>query len=564
MTMNEATPSSVNLPTEPPESLNLTGRTLGDYHILRRLGKGGMGEVYLAEQQSLKRNVALKILRGKLAGNPTALKRFQQEAKAVAQATHANIVQVYACDEVDGVAFMALEYVEGRNLRDFIRKKGPLDLQLVFSFMRQIAAALQRAGELGIIHRDIKPENILLNRKGEAKVADFGLSRIVNGDEQPLHLTRTGTTVGTPLYMAPEQIEGKPVDARTDIYAFGVTCYHMLAGAPPFLGGSAYEVVLAHIRTEAKSLRIVRPDAPPALCAIVHKMMAKDPADRYQSCRELLKDLSKVRESISGQVTALRSDGGGDLLPLNNLEEIATGTQTDMQTISLSHAAAIPRHWLALVLVFVAVGAAVVVLAGGAGLTWYLLHKNKSPAVAVPTGTQSAPPSTTQGNPNTPAREQPLRAAAEPYLTSVQTAKNNQSKGLSACMELGVFYLEQNKLEDANKLFRDLEDMRSLDSFRFLGRLGHAIVLALRNQSKESNALFKEVFSRDQHGFENFFRKGRDKGREQPATVPHSEILYDSKIHDWLLKAVNANEIGGVARNDVPLPLRQLSDSKDK
>src|SRR5262245_61452496 len=165
-------------PTPTPPEADLTGRTLGDFHILRRLGQGGMGQVYLAEQISLKRKVALKLLRADLAARPVALQRFKAEAEAVARATHANIVQVYAIGESDGLHYMALEYVEGKNLREYLEKKGAPEVLVALSLMRQVASALQRAAELGIIHRDIKPENILLTRKGEVKVADFGLSRV--------------------------------------------------------------------------------------------------------------------------------------------------------------------------------------------------------------------------------------------------------------------------------------------------------------------------------------------------------------------------------------------------
>src|SRR2546425_8522879 len=169
---------------------DLTGTTLGDYHILRRLGQGGMGQVYLAEQVSLKRKVALKLLKSILAANPTALARFKKEAEAVARATHANIVQVYFIGETDGIHYMALEYVEGRNLREYLNKKGPPDVALGLSILRQIAAAIQRAHEHGIIHRDIKPENILLTRKGEVKVTDFGLSRCLDGTGAAVNLTQ--------------------------------------------------------------------------------------------------------------------------------------------------------------------------------------------------------------------------------------------------------------------------------------------------------------------------------------------------------------------------------------
>src|SRR5262249_28325169 len=160
--------------------------------VLRKLGQGGMGQVYLAEQVSLRRKVALKILPPEKAASPEALARFRQEAESVAQATHANIVQVYAYGEAEGVRYMAMEYVEGRNLKDYVAGKGPPELLVALSIMRQVAAALQRAGELGLVHRDIKPENILLTRKGEVKVADFGLSRWLAGDRPALNLTQSG------------------------------------------------------------------------------------------------------------------------------------------------------------------------------------------------------------------------------------------------------------------------------------------------------------------------------------------------------------------------------------
>src|SRR5262249_11916195 len=158
--------------------------------------------------------------------------------------------------------YMALEYVEGRNLREHLAKRGPPDVALALSVMRQAAAGLQRASEQGIIHRDIKPENILLTRRGEVKVADFGLSRCFDGYQAALTLTQSGVAVGTPLYMRPEQIEGRPIDPRTDIYSLGVTCYHMLAGQPPFRGKTAFELALQHVKTEPEPLVQIRPDLP--------------------------------------------------------------------------------------------------------------------------------------------------------------------------------------------------------------------------------------------------------------------------------------------------------------
>src|SRR6188472_769350 len=217
--------SSAVPPTPDPD---YSGTIVGEFAVLRKIGQGGMGQVYLARQQSLKRDVALKILKADLAENVTALKRFRAEAEAVARITHSNIVQVYSVGDEKGLHYMALEFVEGRNLRDYLARKGPPELPVALAIIRQIAAALQRANELGLVHRDIKPENILVTRKAEVKVADFGLSRFFAGDAASVNLTQSGVTLGTPLYMSPEQIRGEATDHRSDLYSFGVTCYHLL------------------------------------------------------------------------------------------------------------------------------------------------------------------------------------------------------------------------------------------------------------------------------------------------------------------------------------------------
>ncbi|HMF12864.1 MAG TPA: serine/threonine-protein kinase, partial [Gemmataceae bacterium] len=285
-------------------SVDPAGTSFGhDFCIVRQLGQGGMGRVYLAEQLSLKRKVAIKVLRRSLAANATALVRFRAEAKTLAQLSHANVVQAYQVGEHEGRHYLVLEYVEGVSLREYLSRKGSLDVPLVLSLMRQVASALQRAEELGIIHRDIKPENILLTRKGEAKVTDFGLSRCLTLDE-PMDLTRSGTAAGTPRYMSPEHIEGKAVDGRSDMYSFGITCYEMLAGKAPFNGNSAFEIALKHVREEPEPLENLRPDLPPALVAQVRKMMAKNRHGR-PSPRQLLQDIGRLREALTGDNASL-------------------------------------------------------------------------------------------------------------------------------------------------------------------------------------------------------------------------------------------------------------------
>ncbi len=273
-----------------------TDTVLGDFRLLRRLGKGGMAEVWLAEQESLKRNVALKLLRPDLTEDETYVARFQTEAKAAAGLNHPNIVQVYTVGERHGQYFIAQEYVQGQTLKSFVQKKGPLEVNLALLIMRQVASALQAASERGIVHRDIKPENIMLNRKGEAKVADFGLAQLQGGEH--LNLTQEGVTMGTPLYMSPEQVSGKSLDQRSDIYSFGISCYHMLAGRPPFEGENAVSVAVKHLHEAPEPLGKIRPDLPAAVCSVVDRMTAKQPEDRYENAQAVLNDIRKIAKSL--------------------------------------------------------------------------------------------------------------------------------------------------------------------------------------------------------------------------------------------------------------------------
>jgi serine/threonine-protein kinase len=279
--------------SEPPDSSDLTQRMLGEFRILRRLGQGGMAEVYLAEQTSLKRNVAVKVLHKDRVADPSYLPRFKTEALAAAALNHPNIVQVLVIGEQDGIQYIAQEYVPGLNLRELLARKGPPEQALALRIIRQVAGALHAAHTAGIVHRDIKPENIMITRKGDVKVADFGLAQLTQDGEQ-VHLTRSGVTMGTPLYMSPEQVSGKTVDHRSDLYSLGVTCYHMLSGSPPFRGQTAVSIALQHLKNEPEPLQPIRSDLPPLLCRIVHKMMSKDPEQRYQSAQAILKDLKRI------------------------------------------------------------------------------------------------------------------------------------------------------------------------------------------------------------------------------------------------------------------------------
>jgi eukaryotic-like serine/threonine-protein kinase len=278
----------------------LSGRQLGDFRLIRRLGRGAMAEIYLADQISLKRRVAVKILKPDLANDPTYLQRFEIEAQAAASLVHANIVQIYEVGHVDRRHYIAQEYVQGQNLRDWLARNGPPDVAHALSIMRQVASALAKAAEVGVVHRDIKPENILITTSGEVKVADFGLARLTR-EGAANGLTQIGITLGTPLYMSPEQVEGKPLDHRSDIYSLGVTCYQMLTGSPPFSGETALAVAVQHLKTQPKPLETLRTDLPPALCRLVHTMLVKDPERRCASARDILRELRRLQMEIFGQ-----------------------------------------------------------------------------------------------------------------------------------------------------------------------------------------------------------------------------------------------------------------------
>lgn len=272
---------------------DLSNRVIGPYQVGRRLGRGGMADVYLAEQTSLRRQIALKVLHRKLAGDDSYVRRFHLEAQAAASLVHANIVQIYEVGCSDGIHYIAQEYVDGLNLKQFVARRGPLDARLALVVMRQVAAALHKAAQRGIIHRDIKPENIMLTPTGEVKVADFGLARTML-DGARLDLTQTGMTLGTPLYMSPEQVEGKKLDPRSDLYSFGITCYEMLVGSPPFQGDNPITVAVHHLKTEPERLEVLRRDLPGGLCRIVHQLMAKKPESRFASAADVLRDLRTI------------------------------------------------------------------------------------------------------------------------------------------------------------------------------------------------------------------------------------------------------------------------------
>jgi serine/threonine-protein kinase len=338
---------------------DLVGKKLKDYYVLRRLGRGAMAEVYLAQQVSLSRPVALKVLNEKLAGDPAYVRRFHHEARAAASLVHAAIVQIYEVGEENGTHYIAQEYVPGRNLGEIIHSRGAIHPRLALDILRQVTAALVKATSEGIVHRDIKPENIMLARSGEVKVADFGLAR-VQGDG--VNLTQVGVTMGTPLYMSPEQIEGGEIDSRSDIYSLGVTAYHMLTGSPPFSGDTPLSVAVQHLHQAADPVLKRRPDIPPRFAAIVDRMLSKKPDDRYAEPAALLRDLHQLAANGAAEGWAGKPNEWSlaDMIMVADDRAEATARLEDlMKTQASTRQRPLPGRWrVAAVLLFALLGVA--------------------------------------------------------------------------------------------------------------------------------------------------------------------------------------------------------------
>lgn len=268
-----------------------TGARVGKYEIVEHIASGGMAEVYRAYDPDLGRTVALKVLPETTADNPVIVERFRREALAAAKLSHKNIVAVYESRVEDGMHFLAMEYVEGTDLHNYICEKGRLDPKEAWVIVVQATRALDHACRRGITHRDVKPSNLLLSFRSDNKVlvklTDFGLARAVRPDA--FRVTRDGTTVGTIDYMAPEQArDSNLADVRSDIYSLGCTLYHMLAGQAPFPEGGLGERVYQHQHAEVPDVRLFNRTVPATLWAMLKKMLEKDPTDRYQSPDELL------------------------------------------------------------------------------------------------------------------------------------------------------------------------------------------------------------------------------------------------------------------------------------
>src|SRR5262245_17192765 len=265
----------------------------GRYRIIRKLGAGGMADVYLAEDQELGRQVAIKILNDRHAADDSFIERFRREAKNAAGLSHPNIVSIYDRGEAEGTYYIAMEFLDGRSLKELIVGRGPAPIKTAIDYARQILAAVGFAHRHGIVHRDIKPHNVLVGSEGRLKVTDFGIAR--SGASQ---MTEVGSIIGTAQYLSPEQARGAPVDQTSDLYSVGVVLFEMLTGQVPFTGDTPLEIAMKHLSEVPKPPSELRPEVPHDLDSVVLRALAKDPSERYQEAGEMDADLARVLEGL--------------------------------------------------------------------------------------------------------------------------------------------------------------------------------------------------------------------------------------------------------------------------
>ena len=289
---------------QPQPFPDLIGASVSRYLILEQIGRGGMGEVFLAQDTSLGRRVALKFLPGELQQHPTARQRFLREAKAAAALDHPYICKIYEIDEFEGRSFISMEYVPGRNLRQRL-EEGRLSLEDALNAARELAEAFEIAFQGGIVHRDLKPSNVMFTPEGHVKVLDFGLAKRILPDRKEgtedtwfSDLTETGSILGTPAYMSPEQLQGKELDHRSDIFSLGVVLYEMATGVHPFLKDSKLETINAIVSTPFPELSEHLREAPPSLQRTLEKMMAKKPHRRFATFGEVREKLMRLLEDV--------------------------------------------------------------------------------------------------------------------------------------------------------------------------------------------------------------------------------------------------------------------------
>ncbi|HSB54454.1 MAG TPA: serine/threonine-protein kinase, partial [Gemmatimonadales bacterium] len=293
------------------QTADLVGQVIADrYHIQKKLGEGGMGQVYLAEHVKMGRRCAIKIMSPAMMKDPDAISRFNREAANASRIGHPNVCAIYDFGETpEGLIYLAMEFIEGRSLNSILDESHTLPIPRAASIITQCADALQVAHDLGIVHRDLKPDNIMVTTargRDTVKVVDFGIAKAVGADGGAQKVTKTGFVVGTPEYMSPEQLAGDPVDGRSDLYSLALVFYRMLTGSSPFPADSQQETMIKRLTDDPLPLATARPDVrfPADLQRVMDRALARSPQDRYPSSAEFARDVRALSGSLTGPVDA--------------------------------------------------------------------------------------------------------------------------------------------------------------------------------------------------------------------------------------------------------------------
>ncbi len=371
---------------------SLIGQVIADrYHVVKKLGEGGMGQVYLAEHVKMGRRSAIKVMNPSMTHDTDAVARFNREAANASRITHPNVCAVYDFGETpDGMIYLAMEFIEGEPLTDVLEREGALPVPRAVEIFRQAADALQAAHDLGIVHRDLKPDNIMISRGREGgdwvKVVDFGIAKAVGGDEAGQKVTKTGLVVGTPEFMSPEQLSGDKVDGRSDLYSLALVFFRMLTGQLPFQADTVQETMIKRLTDEPTQLAQARPDLtfPQGLQQVLDTALARTPAQRYQSVAKFAADVRNVAGTRGGSPTSATPATRADVEAKTQiLDSSATNVSPARSAPPATRASAgVPAKKRSLVPILV--GAVLVLGGGGAGAAVLLRHSGAAPGTGSP------------------------------------------------------------------------------------------------------------------------------------------------------------------------------------
>ena len=383
---------------------NLVGQVVADrYHIIKKLGEGGMGQVYLGEHVKMGRRSAIKVMNPSMVHDPDAVARFNREAANASRITHPNVCAIYDFGETpEGLIYLAMEYVEGEPLTDLLLREGALPIARAAHLFLQTGGALQAAHDLGIVHRDLKPDNIMVSRGRDGadvvKVVDFGIAKAMGGDDAGQKVTKTGLVVGTPEFMSPEQLAGDKVDGRSDLYALALVFFQTLTGKLPFEAETVQETMIKRLTDEPATLVTVRPDLPfpPGLQAVLDSALTRSPGDRYQTVLKFADDVQAVTGTVAARhspMPATREFGEGATQLLDVAPAKPAGARRRSSRGHTTLVPAPPKRSM----VPVAIGTIVLLGAGGAGVV--LLGGSKDNRV--PAGTETTATTTPVDTPRT-------------------------------------------------------------------------------------------------------------------------------------------------------------------